>query len=89
MWYFRFRYEKNIVLKNRQTRQQSKLSRQDRLTNLENSFKINQNKLDIIDKKVVILIDDVISTWTTVNEISKILKDNWAVKVIVVCFASD
>jgi predicted amidophosphoribosyltransferase len=34
------------------------------------------------------LVDDVISTWTTVNEISKILKQNWAKKVITLTIAS-
>ncbi len=85
---FWFSFEKNLILKNKQTRQQSKLSRQDRLTNLQNAFKINKNKLDIVDKKIIILVDDVISTWTTINEISKILKDYTPLKIIVVTIAS-
>lgn len=84
-----FKFEKNLILKNKKTRQQSKLNRQDRLTNLNNAFKINQNKLDIIDKKIIILIDDVISTWTTVNKISKILKQHNPLKIIVITIASD
>lgn len=86
---FLFKYEKNLILKSKYTRQQSKLNRQDRLKNLKNSFKINKNKLDIIDNKIVIVVDDVISTWSTVNEISKILKQNKVKKVIVVLLASD
>jgi competence protein ComFC len=84
-----FKYEKNVILKNKQTRQQSKLNRQDRLQNLKKAFKINKKKLDIIDNKIIILIDDVISTWTTANEISKILKQNKAQKTIITVFASD
>jgi len=86
---FWFKYEKKIILKNKQTRQQSKLNRQDRLINLDKAFRINKNKLDIIDNKTIVLIDDVISTWTTINEISKILKQNKAKKVISVLIASD
>ncbi len=90
IWYLLwFTYEKNLILKNKQTRQQSKLNRQERLSNLNKSFKINPKKLDILDKKIVILVDDVISTWTTINEISKILKENKAKKVIAILVASD
>jgi predicted amidophosphoribosyltransferase len=34
------------------------------------------------------LIDDVATSWTTFNEIAKVLKQNWAKKVIWVCVAS-
>ncbi len=84
-----FRFEKNLILKNKNTRQQSKLSRQNRMTNLLKAFKINKNKVDIIDKKIIILIDDVISTGSTVNEISKILKKYNPKKIIIIAVASD
>ena len=74
--------EKNIIKKIKSTRQQSILKRNERLINLLNSFKINKSKLDKIDNKIVIVVDDVISTWSTLNEISKILKQNWVKRVI-------
>jgi len=86
--YFWFIYEKNLILKAKHTRQQSKLNRQDRLLNLEKAFKIDKSKVDIVDNKIIVLIDDVISTWTTINEISKILRDYKPRKVIVVTIAS-
>ncbi len=82
-------YNKNIIIRKKYTRQQSKLSRQERLNNLNNSFKINKNKVDNIDNKIIFLVDDVVSSWTTLNEIAKILKQNWAKKVIWVCVASN
>jgi len=51
-----------LILKAKQTRQQSKLNRDDRLINLQKAFKVDKNIVDIIDKKIIILIDDVIST---------------------------
>jgi competence protein ComFC len=45
------------------------------LLNIKNSFKINKKYQDNIDKKIIILIDDVVSTGSTLNEISKILKE--------------
>ncbi len=85
---FWFKFEKNIIKKTKNTRQQSKLKKESRLKNLNNSFKINKNKVDIIDNKIIILVDDIISTWTTVNEISKLLKEYNPKKIIVVTIAS-
>jgi predicted amidophosphoribosyltransferase len=56
---------------------------------LKDCFQINKKKVDIIDKKNIIIVDDVVSTWATLNEIAKQLKLNWANKVIWLCFASD
>ena len=82
-------YNENIIIRKKYTRQQSKLSRQERLNNLNNSFKIDIKQVDNIDNKIIFLVDDVVSSWTTLNEIEKILKQNWAKKVIWVCVASN
>jgi predicted amidophosphoribosyltransferase len=52
------------------------------LTNLDKAFKINKKYVDNIDKKYIIIVDDVISTGTTINEVSKILKQHNAQKII-------
>ena len=44
--------------------------------------------VDKVDKKIIILVDDVISTWTTLNEISKVLKQHNAQKIICLTIAS-
>lgn len=80
---------KSILKKNKNSRQQSKLTREERLVNLEKSFKINKKYIDKLDNMNFIIVDDVISTWTTINEISKILKNNGANKIIWLIFASD
>ena len=77
------------IKKIKTTRQQSLLTRQQRLTNLDKSFKIANKKLDNVDKSVFIIVDDVVSTGSTINEISKILKEKWAQKVIWLIVASD
>ena len=82
-------YDKNTLIRKKYTRQQSKQSLENRLTNIEKAFKINKKQVDKIDKKIIFIIDDVISTWTTLNEIAKLLKQNWAKKVIWVCVASN
>lgn len=82
-------YEKNLLKKVKQTKQQSKLNRKERLENLKNSFELNKNFLKNIKNKKILIIDDVISTWSTLNEISSILKQNWVRKIIWITIASD
>ncbi|MDQ7009462.1 MAG: ComF family protein [Candidatus Gracilibacteria bacterium] len=82
-------YSTKVLIRKKYTRQQSKLNKIERLKNLDNAFIIKVNKVDIIDNKIIFLVDDVISTGTTLNEIAKILKQNGAKKVIGVCVASN
>lgn len=71
-----------LTKKTRYTKEQASLSKEKRLSNLKNSFSANSKNKSKIKWKTIILIDDVISTWTTVNEVSKVLKKSWAKKVI-------
>lgn len=72
---------KKLLIKYKYTKKQAWLNKKDRLQNIKNCFKINKRYLNLIKWKNVILIDDVISTWSTANEIAKILKQNWVNKV--------
>jgi len=80
---------KNILYRKNITRQQSKLSKIERHKNIKNCFAIRMEQLDKIDKKRIILVDDVVSTGATLNEMAKLLKTNWAIEVIGLCIASD
>jgi len=82
-------YKKEVLIKTKNTRQQSKLIRKNRLINLKDCFKINKKYLDTIRDKNIIIIDDVISTWTTLNEISNILRQYKVKKIIWLIIASD
>ncbi len=82
-------YNFKIIKKIKNTKQQSKLTKKEREKNLKNSFKINKRYIKQIKWKTIILVDDVISTWTTINEIAKILKENKVKKVIWLIIASD
>lgn len=67
----------DILLKIMNTRPQSLLKREDRLSNLERAFVVNDDIFkDNISKKKILLIDDVLTTGTTINTCAKILKDN-------------
>lgn len=82
-------YYNDLVIKTKYTKSQSRLSRQDRLKNLQNSFLINKKYLNIIEWKKVIIVDDVISSASTLNEIAKLLKNNKTSENIALVIASD
>lgn len=76
-----------LCKKIKHTIQQSKLSRKKRLTNLYNSFKIKNRKQ--VQGKKIIIVDDVVSTGSTINELARILKQAGAKEVIWICLASN
>ncbi|MBP7653867.1 ComF family protein [Candidatus Dependentiae bacterium] len=69
-------YAKNVLIKIKDTKQQAGLSRNDRITNLKKSFKFNTTDYssELFFEKNILVIDDVFSTGTTVNECCKIFK---------------
>ena len=66
---------------------QSKLDKSSRNQNVKNVYKVvNTQK---IKNKRIILFDDIFTTGSTVNEISKILKQNGAKQILVLTIAKD
>lgn len=59
---------------------QAKLSRMERLVNLENAFRLSDPE-SLSGCRFAIIVDDVATTGTTMNEVAKILKSN-GVKVV-------
>lgn len=55
---------------------QAKLKRSDRLINLRNSIFVKEEYRDFLKDKTVVLIDDIVTTCSTVNECSKALKSS-------------
>ncbi len=76
-------YFKNIemcdcLLRVKQTKIQSKSVREERLKNPIDSFVLKENFYELLKDKVVILIDDVATTCSTLNECGKVLKKSGA-----------
>lgn len=67
---------KDLLIKKQDTPPQSLLSRQKRLVNLHDKFKINSKYLNLINKKKILLFDDVYTTGATIQECSKTLKNH-------------
>ena len=78
---------KNLLRKNKHTKNQISLKGKERKKNLKNAFIFNPDHKDLIKNKNILIIDDVFTTGTTINECAKILKDQKAKKVFALTIA--
>ncbi len=78
---------KDVLLKIRKTKSQNKLTRAQRLINIKNAFSVNNRALDLVKDACILLVDDVYTTGTTVDECTRTLKKAGANKVFVVTAA--
>ena len=79
--------DNRALVKVKNTKTQSTLLAHERAKNIKNAFKVRD--INIIKNKNIILFDDIVTTGLTVNEISKILKDAGAKRVLVFVIAKD
>lgn len=70
-----------LVRRNRETAQQSSLHPDDRHKNVHNAFILNDTAINLIKGKHIGVVDDVMTTGTTLNEIANLLKRFGAAKV--------
>ena len=73
----------NILLKSRDTYHQTGLGREERMNNLNDSFMVTDKKL--VKGKVILLVDDIYTTGSTINESAKTLKSAGAKEVYALC----
>ena len=66
----------NVLIKTKETKRQVTLNREQRKLNLLNSFKINKQYKELIQDKNILIVDDVSTTMSTINECSMIIKKN-------------
>ena len=81
------KYENKLIIKKINNQQQSKLNREYRQKNVIDAYEIINGE-KIKDKRIV-LFDDIYTTGSTVNEISRLLKENGAKRILVVTIAKD
>jgi predicted amidophosphoribosyltransferase len=75
---------KKALVKTKNNKTQSKLDINQRKNNVKSVYEVKQNKIK--DKKIL-LIDDICTTGSTVNECAKVLKKAGAKSVIVATIA--
>ena len=79
--FFGYRFENGILQRRKYTRPQTKLKRKKRIKNIENVFIVDESKTDNFAKTNILLIDDVATTGSTINECARVLKANGAKNV--------
>jgi competence protein ComFC len=75
-----------LLFRKRNTKSQSLLSRQERLENLRDAFEVKE--INKVKGKNIILIDDVLTTGSTLNECGKALKIAGAGKIAAIVMAT-
>lgn len=76
-------YNKNLIIKIKKTKNQHNLSLIQRKENLKGAFALN----DEVKGKNILVIDDIVSTGFSLEEVASTLKKGGAAKVIAVTFA--
>lgn len=80
-------FDNNCLIKQKNTKTQSTLNADERIENIKNAFLV-KNKENIKNKNIV-LFDDIATTGSTINEISKVLKEAGVKKILVLVIAKD
>ena len=65
---------KDLLVKTKNTSRQVGLNKKQRIINLKNSFSLKEKYLEKIKNKNILIIDDVFTTGSTINECAKVLK---------------
>ena len=79
--------EKNIIIKTKNIVAQSTLNKEERENNIKDVYKIKN--AEKISNKKILLLDDIYTTGSTVNECSKILKEAGCKEIGVMTIAKD
>lgn len=77
----------NCLIKTKNIIEQSKLNKEEREKNIQNVYKLENKQL--IKNKKILLIDDIYTTGSTVNECSKILTQGQPNKIGILVLAKD
>lgn len=65
----------DLVIRTRHTKSQTNLKYFERLANVKDAFKINDNYKNSISGKKILIVDDVVTTGATMNEVIKALRN--------------
>lgn len=77
----------DLVNRTRHTKSQTKLTMSERIENVKDAFEINKKyKGTLLDKKIIV-VDDVITTGSTLNEVIKVLREEKVSRIFVITAA--
>lgn len=79
-------YQENVLVKHRNTERQMLKNREERIVNVKDAFRVDKPVL--VEGKRILLIDDVVTTGSTLNECAKALRVAGALFCGALCVAS-
>lgn len=79
----------DVLLRVRKTKSQFGLTREERIENISKAFVLKANKKGLIRGRTIFLVDDVLTTGSTLLEAARALKRHGAKKVWGIAFARD
>jgi ComF family protein len=65
-----------LLVRHKNTKPQARLNKNEKKENIKDAFRLNKKSLKNLKNKKVILIDDVATTLSTIEEAAKLLKEN-------------
>lgn len=74
--------EMSLVKRLKNTVSQTHLSAEERNQNVGNAFEVSSPKYHLVQKKTLLIVDDVITTGSTIESVARVLKNAGAAKVI-------
>ena len=77
----------DLVNRTRHTKSQTKLTMSERIENVKDAFEINKKYQGTLLDKKIIVVDDVITTGSTLNEVIKVLREENVSKIFVITAA--
>ncbi len=78
----------NLVERIRHTKSQTNLKYFERLSNVKDAFRINEKYKKLIEGKKILLVDDVVTTGATINEVIKVLRNGYVSEISAFTIAS-
>ncbi len=76
------KFSHNFLIKIKNTKPQYKMGKNKRRDNVKGVFKINVKKIKDFKDKTIVIVDDIITTGSTLSEIIKVLKENGIKNII-------
>lgn len=80
-------FEKDLLIKILETESQTTKTRSERLNNIANAIAIQKNKVEEVKGKRILLVDDTITTGSTLEACGLILLRNGAASISIACVA--
>lgn len=85
----KIKFVPDILIRIRPTKPQFELKRIERIRNVDGAFKFNPKYKEVIKDKNILLVDDIVTTGSTLKECGKVLKRNGAMFVLGVVLAHE